>query len=701
MILRRLPLWLGLVLVATLPAAAQTPRPITLADYYRVETVNGTALSPDGRWVAFVRTVIVESENRRHSDIWIAAADGSSPPRRLTNPALSSSSPRWSPDGRLLAFTSRRAAVDAGGPVTDSVWFLRMDGPGGEAFRIAGVEGAPVFSPDNRWIAFTKAVAPAPPRPAAARTAFETLTDERFKGRVYDWMNARFDGRGYLPDPRDPQATPPQELFVVGRDGGVPRQLTTLGVDVREPSWRADSRALVFTADLSQRDEYVYERADLFTVDLDARTTRLTDDGFDHGAPIWAADGSIVALREQSLNQILAARQTHGSATDLYRFPAGGGAPVNLTASWDYIPRPPRIAPEGRVVTFMAGVAGATHLFRVPLTGGAVEQVTRGARRLADASIAWDADRVAYVAGDATHPPEVYVAGLDGSGEQRLTSFNDALVAAIRPRPAEPIRFTSRDGAAVEGWVILPAGADATRKVPLILAIHGGPHSAYGHDFSVQFQSWAAAGYAVLYTNPRGSTEYGEQHLWDTWGGWGGRDYEDVMAGVDYVVGRYPVDPTRLGVTGYSYGGFLTNWVITQTTRFRAAIVGAGISNWVSDYGTADIPRTKESEFGGTPWEARGAEALLKWSPVMHAATVTTPTLFVHGEADLRVPIEQGEQMYTALKKLKVPARFVRYPDSYHGGWTPWNTVHRYQQELAWWRAHLQNGADTDRAARR
>ena len=161
--------------------------------------------------------------------------------------------------------------------------------------------------------------------------------------------------------------------------------------------------------------------------------------------------------------------------------------------------------------------------------------------------------------------------------------------------------------------------------MPLILAIHGGPHGAYGNDFSVQFQVWAASGYAVLYTNPRGSTEYGEKHLWATWGGWGGRDYEDVMAGVDHVLARYPVDPKRLGVTGYSYGGFLTNWVITQTQRFSAAIVGAGISNWVSDYGTADIPRTKESEFGGTPWEPKGAETLLKWSPVMHAATVTTP----------------------------------------------------------------------------
>ena len=469
---------------------------------------------------------------------------------------------------------------------------------------------------------------------------------------------------------------------------------------MQAPSWRPDSRALVFVANLFERDEHVYERADIFTVDLDGPLKRVTDDGFDHSAPIWAADGSIVALREQSLNQVLAAKQAFGSPVDLFRFPAGAGAPVNLTASWDYIPGTPRIAPEGRVLQFTAGVAGSTHLFRVPLTGGAVEQVTRGTRRLAGASISWDAQRVAYVAGDSTHPAEVFVASLDGSGERRLSSFNDVLLASIRTRPAEPVRFTSKDGAPVEGWVILPEAADASNRVPLIVAIHGGPHGAYGNDFSIQFQLWAAQGYAVFYANPRGSTEYGEKHLWGTWGGWGGPDYEDVMAGVDHVIARYPVDAKRLGVTGYSYGGFLTNWVITQTQRFAAAVVGAGISNWVSDYGTADIPRTKESEFGGTPWEAKGAAALLKWSPVMHAGNVATPTLFVHGEADLRVPIEQGEQMYTALRKQKVPAKFIRYPDSYHGGWTPWNTVHRYRQELLWWQTHLQASAPTERAPR-
>ncbi len=218
--------------------------------------------------------------------------------------------------------------------------------------------------------------------------------------------------------------------------------------------------------------------------------------------------------------------------------------------------------------------------------------------------------------------------------------------------------------------------------------MHGGPHSAYGQSFSFEHQLFAANGYLVVYTNPRGSTNYGEKFLWATWGGWGNLDFEDVMAGVDYAKTKYNVDEKRMGVTGYSYGGFLTNWVIGHTNRFAAAISGAGIANWISDYATSDIPRTKESEFFGSPWD-RGRDILQKQSPITYAANFKTPTLFVNGEADARVPIEEAEQMYMALRKQRVPARMVRYPDTYHGGWSPWNTVHRYHEEMKWWQRYL------------
>ncbi|MEW5918015.1 MAG: S9 family peptidase [Gemmatimonadota bacterium] len=673
-------------LVIPVYALAQTAkRPLSLDDYYLIEQVGSPAISPDGRWVAFVRTTIIEQENRRHSEIWLVAADGSQPPRRLTQPGFSASDPRWSPDGTLLAFSSRRRAAAQAGSES-SVWFLRFDGGPGEAFQIPGVVEMPVFSPDNQWIAFTRPTAPAAPPNARPISESERKIAERFTGKAVEWVSYRFDGRGYLPDPTDPRATPPREIYVIPRTGGTARRLTSLGIDATGLAWSPDSRRIAFTADSSQRDEYVYERADLYVVTLEGTTQRLTNDGYDHDSPAWTPDGrSLLFRRQLGLTAVMAARQP-GAATDVYRIPATGGAMENLTARWDLLPGAPRVTSDGATVEFDAGVGGENHLFRLSLASGNVQQVTQGARRLTGLSSAARGERIAYVATGATGPGELYAADGNGTNERRLTTFNEAFVASRVIHPVTRVNYPSKDGTPIEGWLIMPARSDTTQSVPLILAIHGGPHGAYGTDFNFQFQLWATNGYAVLYTNPRGSTGYGEKFLWATWGGgWGIKDYEDVIAGVDHVAKTYHIDSKRLGVTGYSYGGFLTNWVITQTPRFAAAISGAGISNWISDYATSDIPRTKESEFYGTPWEAEGRKLLERQSPIYHANKVATPTMFIHGEADLRVPIEQAEQMYLALKKRKVPARFVRYPDMYHGGWTPWNTVHRYNEELKWW----------------
>ena len=702
--MKTLAVWILLLPLGGIYAAG---RPVQLADYYRVETAGTPAISPDGRWVVFVRNTTVEAENQHHSELWISPSDGSTPAIRLTTPAFSASAPKWSPDGKLLSFRSVRRAPNGGdtegrGAETagrsgrggrggaggeGDIWFLRMDRAGGEAFQIPGVAGAPIFSPDNRWIAFLKRTPP--PRSAREATPLERQLEQRFKGRIYDWMNVRADGRGFLPDPRDPAATPPNELYVVAREGGAARQLTRLGVDAREPAWRPDSAALALVADSHERDEYSYERADLWTVDLDGQIHRLSDDAFEYDSPAWSPDGKWLAFRRrQSLSQIIATKQKHGAAVDLYRMPAAGGPMSNLTAEWDLIPDPPSFNPDGKFIYFAAAEGGDTQMHRMNSAGGPVEQLTHGPRNLGGFTFSQAFDRMAFTASEPAHPAEAFAARPDGSGEKRLSALNEAFLNEVDVAGAERIHFPSKDGTPVEGWIMVPHSA----KPPyaLVLAIHGGPHGAYGSGWDYEFQWLAANGYAVLYTNPRGSTGYGEKFLWATWGGWGKLDYEDVMAGVDYAVAHYPINTKRLAVTGYSYGGFMTNWVITQTDRFAAAMTGAGISNWLSDYGTADIPRTKESEFFGSPWESESNQLMRSLSPITYAANVKTPTLFVHGEADMRVPIEEDEQMYTALQKRHVPAKFVRYPGNYHGGWPAWDMVHRYYQEVKWFGEFLQ-----------
>ncbi len=680
---------LVLVLVPT-AATAQGNRPLRLSDYYRLVGVGSPALSPDGARVAYVRTTTEEADNRRHREIWLASADQYAEPRRLTSPSHESYAPMWSPNGRLLAFQSTRGG-------TNGTWFLDLEG-GGEAFQIAGIEGEPVFSPDGLWVAFTKATVPtgqAAVRTRSGRSRYETvgedeaLIEERFEGRIYDWLQPRSDRVGYLPDPRDPLATPPSELYVIPIGGGRARQITRLGVDVSGIAWDPSSSRLAFAADLHQRDEHTYETHDLWVVERGGGVSQITDDEFVYGAPTWTPDGTALIVRgQEGLDSVIDRRAGRGAPVDLFRVSMATGEITNLTPDWDLQPGAPRIDAAG-TVDFTANIGGQSHRFEF-MPGSAVRQVTDGRRWLSEFATDASGQRMVYIGTTASRPPELFVANADGSDEARITRHNDALLSQVLLAAARPLEFASTDGQKLEGWIVLPRGSFAdTPAFPLIVSMHGGPHGAYGERFSFQFQLWATAGYGVLYTNPRGSSGYGEDFQWATWGGWGNLDYEDVMSGVGYALETYNVDANRLAATGYSYGGFLTNWLITHTDRFAAAISGAGISNWVSDYGTADVPRTKESEFLGPPWKPTSGELLWEQSPIKHADGISTPTLFLHGEADFRVPIEQAEQMYTALRKQGVAARFVRYPDSSHGGWRPWDMVHRYAEELAWWQRYL------------
>jgi len=527
-------------------------------------------------------------------------------------------------------------------------------------------------------------------REAAGATDFERRHEERFKGVTFDWKDFQRDGQPF-PAP-NLRARPAAQVVLEPAGGGDRKVLVDLDLRPTGLSWHPDGTRLVFVADSDWRDELKYESPDLWLVTVDGQVTRLTDDGFVYTDAGFSPDGRYLSyVRDPGTDLIIAQKLNHGGPRDLYVRPAAGGEPVNLTASWDLEPGPTRWSPDSRFIYFTAAIGGENHLFRTSVPEGRVEQVTRGPRRIGSVSFDRTLTTMAYTVGVLEAPPEIFVARIDGTGERRLTDVHAAIVSEVAFSRAERLKWPSRDGTEIEGWLLYPYGYDPKRgPYPLIVTSHGGPHSATGYAFDFKDQYFAANGYFVLDTNFRSSTGYGEAFKWATWGEWGRKDGEDVVSGIDHVLARFPIDSKRVGHTGHSYGGFMTNWLITQyPDRFAAAITGAGISNWISDYGTADIYRTKETEFYGTPWDPEARERMIKQSPLTYAGRVKTPTLFVHGEVDQRVPYEEAEQMYFALKRRGVPAKMVQYAGQPHGIGGHWNNVHRMMIELRWWNTYL------------
>lgn len=670
----------ALLLAVVTPVLAQAPPPrraLQIEDYYRIQTVGQPAISPNGRWVIYSVSTRIEDDNSTRTEHWVVLTTGTAAPRRLLHYGRDVTSPRWGDDNRVV-YTAERGewSLDPERAATTPPEPRR----GLPAGAIETAEGALITLRDR----------PAPKTPAPASTEFERRHQERFKGAIFDWKDFQRDGQPF-PAP-NLRARPAADIVVTQADGS--ERVITAG-DVR-PSNLAVSRdggRLAFTADPDWRDELRYESPDLWLADRSGAVTRLTDDGDVYSAPAFSPDGAWISfVRDPGTDVIIREKRNHGGPSDLLVMPSGGGDPINLTARWDLEPDDPRWAPDGKHIYVTAATKGEVHLFRVSVPEGHVAQVTTGPRRLNGISIDRDFTRIAYTVGVHDAPPEVHVARIDGSDERRLTAIHRPAMAGVALTSTERLTWPSRDGTPIEGWLTLPYEFDpaAARTYPLIVVSHGGPHAATGYSFDFKKHFFAANGYFVLDTNFRGSTGYGEAFKWATWGAWGDKDGEDVMSGIDFVLTRYPVDASRVGHTGHSYGGFMTNWLITQyPDRFAAAISGAGISNWVSDYGTADIYRTKETEFFGTPWEAEARDQMIRQSPLTHAGRVTTPTLFVHGEVDQRVPYEEGEQMYFALRRRGVPAKMIRYADQPHGIGGHWNNVHRMINELAWWKAYL------------
>ena len=688
------------------------------SDFYFEKIVQGAELSPDGRWLAYTVMSIVEDENKRHREIWMAELDGTrvvSEPVRFSAPTEESSGPRWSPDGKLLAFSSRRGDDENG------TWFLRVGGPGGEAFHVDGVEGSPIWSPDGRFIAFTKSVDPdetddgeeegeseEKKKPDNEREGWispsarsKTLDAKRFDGRVITSMRYKRDGR--LPLQPDPSVRDLRQLFVVPAEGGEATQITDLAFDVGGVEWLPDASGIYFTGDPMQADELNRElTSEMWLQRLDARgkasgdPVLLTENpGSERSAAVSPSGDRMAYLRSPARGE-----QTDLFVVDLAKDGTFAGEPRNLTANWDYQPGSPEWRPDGQALRFSTRLYGNSHLYELDPTAKEPEvtRLTSGDRNLGSFSSSDDGSVLAYTATDPLNPSDLFVAAGDASGEQRVTRLNEDWLAERTLAPVERLTWKVKDGTEVEGWLIPPVGFERGKAAsyPMVLKIHGGPHSAYGNYWFRTFHVLSASGMFVLYTNPRGSSGYGHGFTYATRGKWGELDSEDYLTGVDEALSRYSeIDPRRVGVSGGSYGGFMTNWLTATTDRFAAAVTSRSITNWESWYGTSDAQGLTEHEFYGPPWEQR--ELYRRLSPITYVENVTAPTLIIHSENDWRTPIGDGEQWFMALRKREVPVELVRYPRSSHGlsrTGEPWLLVDRLERLRSWFVHYLVEETD-------
>ena len=678
----------GTLAATTATSVIGQERGLEPGNYYDLVTVEDAALSPAGDLVAFTVTRVVEEKNRRRREVWVqplenGRPDGDAYP--FTDPTEDSHSPVWSRDGTLLSFTSRR------GEDENSTWFVRVTARGGEAFHVEGVRGEPVWSEDGQWIAYLAAPEGASEGERAGWTSPDaisnTLDAERFDGRVI--TSARYKRDGTLTLLPHPSVADADELYLVSAAGGIPRRLTDLPFDKSDVRWSADGSILFFSGDEHQDDEANAEPTeDLWIARVtDGSVTRVTGNPGSETWPAPSPDGGRLAFHSTP---------ERGGPQDIMVVELGTdasleGTPINLTAEWDLDPGPPEWTADGTAVFFEASVGGDRHLFRVPAAGGPVTQVTEGERRLGSVSFSERGHIMAYVATDAVSPTELFVARGDGTGERQATRLNEEWLSEVVLVPPERLTWTVGDTMEIEGWVIGPVGHQPGRKYPLILKIHGGPHGAYGNTFFPTFHVLSAAGFFVLYSNPRGSSAYGHDFKYATRGRWGVMDSEDLLRGVDAALAEHPdADSDRLGVSGGSYGGFMTNWLTATSDRFHAAVTSRSISNWESWWGSSDAQRLTQHEFYGHPWERR--DLYRRLSPISYVENVTAPTLIIHSEQDYRTPIGDGEQWFMALKKLGVPVELVRYPRSSHGlsrTGEPWLLVDRLERIRSWFRHWL------------
>ena len=641
-----------------------TKRNIEIDDFFNLKTVRNPVISPDGKWVAYTVRETNLKKDKAETRIWMVSLEsGEAIP--MTGKGYSASSPKWSPDGKYLTFTAAK-----GEKAKTQVW--RLNRLGGEAEQVTTIKqgvGSYDWSPDGKRLLLVIK----DPKPELLTKDKED--DKKPKPHVIDRLQFKRDYTGYLDRRRNHIYT-----YTPGDTAAV--QITSGDFDDSSPVWSPDGQSLAFVSNRSDNPDG-NTNSDIWIVDANntdkgKSLVQLTKNPREDGSPTWSPDGQSI-----SYVTVTAPEKVMWYATNqLAVLPAKGGEPKILTKTLDRNVRKPRFSKDGNTIYFMLEDSGEHQLASVGTDGRNLQRSISNSLSVRDYDI--KNDLITPLIGRPDLPPEVFT--YKNKQLAQLTHENKALLDSLRLSIPENIHFKSADGTEIEGFLYKPIGYESGKKYPTILRIHGGPVSQYSFDFRFDPQLYAAKGYLVIETNPRGSSGYGQDFSVALFADWGNLDFQDVMAGVDYVIEKGYADPDKLGVGGWSYGGILTNYVITQTERFKAAVSGASEALYRSNYGHDHYQRHWEIELG-LPWE--NAEAWERISPFNKVDKITTPTLWIGGAVDWNVPILNSEQMYQAMKRLGRETQLVVYPGEHHGIRRPSFQKDRFERFLSWYDTYI------------
>lgn len=695
---RFLPSFVALVLVlsSVVAATAESPaakRNLAVDDLFRLQEVDEPQVSPDGAWVAYTVTTADVEKVRSETRLWMAPTAGGEP-LPMTAEGSSASQPRFSPDGRFLSFVAARTADGDNDEPVPQVWLL--DRRGGEARRLTEVpQGVTAYewSPDGARLALV-VKDPSPEELDRQRHEAQGTKPRRpatTPPHVVDRLQFKRDYEGYL----DRRRT---HLYVFDVASRTLTQVTSGDFDDHSPAWSPDGRFLAFVSNRTA-DPDASSDSNLFVVAADnpdrgQTLIQVTRNPGPDEQPTWSPDGRWIAYLSNPHPELLwyATQQLAVIAA-----PSPGGLeaePRLLLASLDRNARSPRFAPDGAAVYFLLEDSGEVHLGRVAVANGALSRPIDGAREVRSFAVG-KTGLVAALISEPRLPSEVFVlqpgAAKPPGALRQLTWVNRAVLDELRLADQEEVHFTSPDGTAVEGFILRPPAFSPELRYPAILRIHGGPVDQFSASWFFEAQLYAAHGYVVVLVNPRGSSGYGQDFSKAIFADWGRLDVADVLAGVDHAISLGFVDPERLGVGGWSYGGMMTNYVISQTTRFKGAVSGAGGGLWTAHWGHDHYQLEYVQELG-LPWRNREVWERLS-SPFYDVEKITTPVLFMGGALDWNVPILGSEHMYQSLKALGRTTRLVVYPGEHHGLKTPSYQKDRYERTLAWFDRHVKGTA--------